>query len=93
MAANERDDTPMDVLLDLLDFFERKGARPHLRHARHDTVSILVDVPGCIWEIDVERDGRVSIEEFTSDDVEGDERLADIKKAVDEWNFEPRRRR
>lgn len=77
----------MDALLNVLESLRAAGARFHLRYVRRDTITVLVDTPpGEMWEIDVERDGTVTVDRFDSSDVTRHEhrehRLADVIDAA-----------
>ena len=77
----------MGALLHVLESLRVAEARFHLRYVRRDTITVLVDTPpGEIWEIDVARDGTVTVERFDSSDVTRHEhrrhRLADVVAAA-----------
>lgn len=54
-------------LIDLLERLEENGIAYRLEHNRPESVTVVVSVPGEIWEIEFLRDGDIEIEKFISD--------------------------
>ena len=85
------DDTGADILGVLNGIRERlKAADLAFRTAsyRDDAISLLVNVPGEYWEIDVLRDGSVDVEVYASTGLSEDpwaaiDRLIDTHKTED----------
>lgn len=67
------------VLLDLLSRLKDAGIYYDLSDPTEDAIMVEVSVPGEKWEIEVHRDGRISVESFVSSHgVQGPERLDEL---------------
>lgn len=49
---------------------------------RHDAVSIVANLPGEKWEIDIREDGELDFEIFKSTSMEGE---AELEAAIADW--------
>lgn len=63
-------------LLNFLERLEENRISYRLEHNRPESVTVVVAVPGEIWEVEFLRDGDVEVQKFVSDGrIEGEESL------------------
>lgn len=66
-------------LLDFLSNLETNQVRYALAHARRDSLTVCVTLPGERWEVEFYVDGRVQIEKFQSSGTSDE---GELEKAV-----------
>jgi hypothetical protein len=65
--------------LEFLGRLENEGLAFNLKYVRHDTLMVIVYVPGQHWEVECFEDGHVEVEEYQSRaGVEGEESLDEL---------------